>query len=300
MNKIQKCELCDTSVSFPMDNIQEGAAVCAACKEKYLMPKASQMGEATEALRELKHARECFTAKKEATADAIRERKATEEIEASERFLHERQEQRLQEALESLENQKAVEKSGMERVIIGLLQALIVMVVAGIAGFLAGALSGCSSLPQEPEVVTTTMCGIKVSVPVPPIETDCYNEWWPAICEYFEVLVENEDWETLHRKLRLMRRDRELYAAFATLLNYQDMEFMRDEKTLRERAELNINKLGAPGDCTQARVDTIVLWVYLSSKEFRRCLDYYARMQKRTEGDELIASVARLRMDLEQ
>jgi len=184
----------------------------------------------------------------------------------------------------------------MKKAIKELLQALLVMLMAGIAGFLAGALSGCSSL--EPEMATTTMCGTKVSVPVPEFETDCYNEWWPAICEYFEVLVENEDWETLHRKLSLMRRDRELYAAFATLLNYQDMEFMRDEKTLRERAELNINKLGAPGDCTQARVDTIVLWVYLSSKEFRRCLDYYARMQKRTEGDELIASVARIRLGM--
>ena len=191
-------------------------------------------------------------------------------------------------------------KIQMKKVIKELLQALLVMLVAGIAGFLAGALSGCSSLPQEPEMATTTMCGIEVSVPVPEFSPDRRTEWWPAICEYFEVLVENEDWETLAIKLRLMSRDRELYAAFATLLDYQNIESLRDEKTLRERAELNINKLGAPGDCTQARVDTIVLWVYLSSKEFRRCLDYYARMQKRTEEDELLASVARLRMDLEQ
>ena len=117
MNKIQKCRMCENQVSFPVDNIQGGVPVCTECKEKYLaprMPRAAQMGEATEALRELKHARESFTAKKEATADAIRERKATEEIAASERFLHERQEQRLQERArkeaEMLEAEKAVAK----------------------------------------------------------------------------------------------------------------------------------------------------------------------------------------------
>lgn len=186
----------------------------------------------------------------------------------------------------------------MKKALKGLLKALLVLLVAGIAGFLAGALSGCSSL--EPEMATTTMCGIKVSVPVPEFSPDRRTEWRSDICEYFEVLVENGDWDALYSGLLKMRLNRELYAAYTTLIDYQNMVFLREEKTLREWAELNINKLGAPGGCTQARVDTIVLWVYLSNKEFRRCLDYYARMQKRTEADELIASVARLRVDLEQ
>lgn len=187
----------------------------------------------------------------------------------------------------------------MKKLIIGLLQALLVLLVAGIAGFLAGALSGCSSIPEpKTEVATTTMCGIKVSVPVPEFETDCYNDWRPAICEYFEVLVENEDWGTLQSKLRLMRRDRELYVAFATLLNYQDMEFLKEESNLQDWIEHCIKSSGAQGGVPLFRVDTMVLWVYLQSKEFHRCLVYYDKLSVKTEADELIASVARVRLGM--
>ena len=184
----------------------------------------------------------------------------------------------------------------MKKALKGLLKALLVLLVAGIAGFLAGALSGCSSL--EPEMATTTMCGIKVSVPVPEFETDCYNDWRPAICEYFEVLVENEDWGTLQSKLRLMRRDRELYVAFATLLNYQDMELLKEESNLQDWIEHCIKSSGAQGGVPLFRVDTMVLWVYLQSKEFHRCLVYYDKLSVKTEADELIASVARARLDM--
>lgn len=145
MNKLHKCELCDTSVSFPTDNIQGGAPVCPGCKEKYLMPRAKAMSEAAEALRELQHALACFEAKKEATLDTIRERKATEEIAASERFLHERQEQRAKERAqkeaEMLEAEKALAKIVKKYFLCGaLVGALIVLAAIVLVKTTGGAL----------------------------------------------------------------------------------------------------------------------------------------------------------------